>query len=452
MDARIALEGGVGNLAGAKLDALRDAFSGDRYETWRRCSLAALYTGSEAADVTGNLRRNRSFRLSLVEDEGRIVLDLESAPASAFADGKIIRDIRQHLFAVLRDLSYAHAAGLQGNGLHLKSSAAVTEAVFRMLRNARLVDAPPVRNLVVCWGGHALDGDEYAYARAVGRSLGLRELDVCTGGGAGAMKGATEGALLGHARQRTVGARLVGVVEPTIMVADAPNPFVRELVVMPDVEKRLEAFVRLAHGIVVFPGGVGTAEELLYILSILLSPGNEALELPLIVTGPARSKAWMSQMHAFIGATLGAAAQERYSIVVDDPQAVAQRLAGPTAGARQTGTDPGNRHAFNHRIDIPFDLQQPFEVTHESMGALELHRDQPVERLAIQLRRVFSGIGTGNVREAGLRRVRENGPFVLRGDSELLAALDGLLADFANQRRMASLDSEGYTPCYKIAV
>ena len=29
---------------------------------------------------------------------------------------------------------------------------------------------------------------------------------------------------------------------------------------MPDMEKRLEAFVRIGHGIVVFPGGVGTAE------------------------------------------------------------------------------------------------------------------------------------------------------------------------------------------------
>jgi len=27
---------------------------------------------------------------------------------------------------------------------------------------------------------------------------------------------------------------------------------------MPDIEKRLEAFLRLAHGIIVFPGGVGT--------------------------------------------------------------------------------------------------------------------------------------------------------------------------------------------------
>ena len=44
---------------------------------------------------------------------------------------------------------------------------------------------------------------------------------------------------------------------------------------MPDIEKRLEAFVRLGHGIVVFPGGVGTAEEILYLLGILLHPDNK---------------------------------------------------------------------------------------------------------------------------------------------------------------------------------
>ena len=452
MDALIPLENGVGNLAGATTDRLRDAFSGDRYETWRRCSLAALYSGSEHDDVTGVLRRNRDFRISIVEHEGRIALDLENAPAAAFSDGRIIRNVRQNLIAVLRDLAYACEAGLGGNGHPPESSAAATEAVFRMLRNARLVDTDPAPDLAVCWGGHALDRSEYEYAQAVGHSLGSRELDVCTGGGAGAMKGATEGALLGHAGQRTAGARLIGVVEPTIMVADAPNPFVRELVVMPDVEKRLEAFVRLAHGIVVFPGGVGTAEELLYILSILLRPGNEAVELPLIVTAPASSEAWLRRMHSFIGATLGTAAQQRYSVVLDDPDAVAERLANPASDARMTGSDPDLRPSFNRRIDIPWELQQPFEATHESMAALALHPDQPVEQLAAELRRVFSGIGTGNVREAGLRRIRDRGPFMLRGDREVLVALDGLLAEFANERRMPSLDSADYVPCYEIAV
>ena len=54
---------------------------------------------------------------------------------------------------------------------------------------------------------------------------------------------------------------------------------------MPDIEKRLEAFVRLAHGIVVFPGGVGTAEEILYLLGILLEPANAGQPLKVVLTG-----------------------------------------------------------------------------------------------------------------------------------------------------------------------
>ena len=46
---------------------------------------------------------------------------------------------------------------------------------------------------------------------------------------------------------------------PGIIAAESPNPIVNHLVIMPDIEKRLEAFVRMAHGIIVFPGGVGTA-------------------------------------------------------------------------------------------------------------------------------------------------------------------------------------------------
>ena len=70
------------------------------------------------------------------------------------------------------------------------------------------------------------------------------------------------------------GGRYLGISEPGIIAAESPNPIVNDLVIMPDIEKRLEAFVRTGHGIIVFPGGAGTAEEILYILGILLHPDN----------------------------------------------------------------------------------------------------------------------------------------------------------------------------------
>ena len=59
----------------------------------------------------------------------------------------------------------------------------ITDAVFHILRNAgtrALHDNP---NLIVCWGGHSIEREEYDYTKEVGYDLGLRGLDVCTAAG-----------------------------------------------------------------------------------------------------------------------------------------------------------------------------------------------------------------------------------------------------------------------------
>src|SRR5690606_38616068 len=164
-----------------------------------------------------------------------------------------------------------------------------TNAVFHVLRNARVLDRKIRPNLVVCWGGHSIGESEYQYTKKVGYEMGLRGLDVCTGCGPGAMKGPMKGATIGHAKQRISTGRYIGISEPGIIAAEPPNAIVNQLVVMPDIEKRLEAFVRMAHGVVVFPGGVGTLEEILYLLGLLLDPDNAAQPLPVILTGPESS-------------------------------------------------------------------------------------------------------------------------------------------------------------------
>ena len=103
---------------------------------------------------------------------------------------------------------------------------------------------------------------------------------------------------------------------------------------------------------------------------------------------------------------------------------------------------------FNWLLRIPLDLQQPFEPTHERMAALDLRRDTPPHVLAADLRRAFSGIVAGNVKEQGMRLIEEHGPFELHGDPELLRPLDGLLEGFVRERRM-KLAGE-YRPCYRL--
>ena len=77
------------------------------------------------------------------------------------------------------------------------------------------------------------------YAKAVGYELGLRGLDICTGCGPGAMKGPMKGAAISHAKQRVNNGRYLVFSEPGIIAAESPNPIVNELVILPDIEKRL---------------------------------------------------------------------------------------------------------------------------------------------------------------------------------------------------------------------
>src|ERR1700684_1464859 len=125
------------------------------------------------------------------------------------------------------------------------------------------------------------------------------------------MKGPMKGATIGHSNQHIVDGRYLGITDPVIIAAEPPNPIVSQLVIMPDIEKRLEAFVRLGHGIVVFPGGAGTAEEILYLLGILLDPANSEQPLPVVLTGPRASAAYFDKIAQFIDGTLGPGALTR---------------------------------------------------------------------------------------------------------------------------------------------
>jgi predicted Rossmann-fold nucleotide-binding protein len=451
MDAVIAPEGSLEILSRVEASRLRDAGEGGLYELWRQCSLAVLNSGASDDDVRKILSRHESFRIAVVEHEGGIGLELKNAPDIAFVRKQMIRGIREHLFAVLRDLLYAHEDLSSNPRFDLRTSHGITDAVFHILRNARVVRAHEEPKLVVCWGGHAIDREEYDYTKVVGYHLGLEGLDICTGCGAGAMKGPMKGATVGHAKQRIRTGRYLGMTEPTIIAAESPNPICNELVILPDMEKRLEAFVRMAHGIVIFPGGVGTAEETLYLLGILLSPNNDDERLPLVLTGPPSSKAYFERLHAFIGETLGPVAQRRYKVILADPGAVAAEIVRGLERVRADREAKDNAYFYNWDLDIGLDFQHPFEATHASMARLELHRDQPGHDLAVNLRRAFSGIVAGNVREAGIRLVEEYGPFELRGDPKIIGALDRLLNDFVAQRRMRISDPTAYVPCYRIA-
>ena len=417
-------------------------------ELFRRCALAILDTDGVADDARQLYETYPDFRLKVVPEPRGLKLELYNAPRGAFVDGRMIAGIQRHLFSALRDIVYTQHKVEQW-AFDLSSPAGITDSVFRILRNAHVVRSDMQPNLVVCWGGHAIPLPEYDYSKTVGYSLGLRGFDICTGCGAGAMKGPMKGAAIAHAKQLNRDARFIGVSEPGIIASESPNAIVNELVILPDIEKRLEAFVRIAHGIIVFPGGVGTAEEILFLLGIKLHPDNADLELPLIFTGPADSAGYFHRIDAFLRAAIGDDVAAHYEIICGDAPAVARAMKRGVKAARRQRIERSESFSFHWNLHVPEALQQPFLPTHGNMAALALHREQPRHRLIAELRRAFSGIVAGNVKEFGLRAVEEHGPFQLRGDPDLVEGLGALLAAFARDGRM-KIDPSSYRPCFEL--
>jgi predicted Rossmann-fold nucleotide-binding protein len=449
VDTQLSPDGRLDILTKAEVQKLLDTRHGGLYRLFRNCALAVLNCGNDTDDGKELLERFKSFEINIIQRERGIKLDLKGAPASAFVDGTMIKGIHENLFSVLRDILYVHDEIDHNVNFDMECSTGITDAVFYILRNAKLLHPHLNPNLVVCWGGHSISREEYDYSKNVGHELGLREMDICTGCGPGAMKGPMKGATIGHAKQRIHNGRYLGITEPGIIAAEAPNPIVNDLVILPDIEKRLEAFVRLGHGIIVFPGGAGTTEEILYLLGILLHPDNAEIPFPLIFTGPARSAEYFRQIDDFIAATLGPDAQKHYKIIIDDPRRVAQEMLAGITKVRAFRKSKGDAYYFNWLLKIDHAFQQPFLPTHENMRNLSLHKNQEIHLLAANLRRAFSGVVAGNVKHDGICAIEKYGKFEIHGDQDIMRPMDALLTSFVAQSRM-KLPGKTYIPCYRI--
>ncbi|RUM52651.1 MAG: LOG family protein [Methylococcus sp.] len=416
-------------------------------DLFRCCALAVLNTGNTCDNAAEIFEAYNDFSIEVSGTPGPRLI-VVNAPASAFIDGRMIEGIRQHLFSVLRDVVYIGTATKGSTHYSLSDGQDMSNVIFQILKQAHVMDPRMEPNLAVCWGGHSISRTEYDYSKEVGYHLGLRGIDICTGCGPGAMKGPMKGAAVGHAKQRNANARHIGLTEPGIIAAEPPNPVVTHLVILPDIEKRLEAFLRLGHCMVVFPGGVGTLEEILYLMGVLLDPANAGQCLPVVFTGPESSVGYFSRLDRFLVFCLGAHVREKYTIIIGNPVGAGVAISRRMEDARDRRRIDNNSYYFNWMLKIPEAHQQPFTVTHESVAGLRLTRSLPVHELVVELRKAFSAIVTGNVKDHGIRTIRKNGPFQLTGELDLAQALDELLIALATEGRMKLKGK--YQPCYTI--
>ena len=420
---------------------------GELFTVFRHCALAILNTDSEGDVYQETDDDYQDFDIQLIPQSRGLRIELFNAPPQSFVDGKMIRGIQEHLFSALRDIVYTDFK-ITGTQTQPTSSADTTNTVFRILRNAQVVRPNEPPSMVVCWGGHSIPRDEYDYAKDVGYELGLRGLNIVTGCGIGAMKAPMKGAAVGHAKQQIKDGRYIGISEPGIISSESPNAIVNELIIMPDIEKRLEAFVRLAHSIIVFPGGVGTVEEILYLLGIVMHPDNDEA-IPLIFAGPDTCAEYFQELVSFLKDCLGDDVENHFQVFLGSPQKVGKNVRASVEAVHERRSTSNQAFYFNWELNIPPSLQEPFIPTHANMAALDLSASAPKHQLASSLRSAFSGIVAGNVKEFGIEQVRAHGPYKLTGNKDFMSSMDRLLRAMARDGRMKLSEGE-YQPCYQL--
>ncbi len=444
--------GSMALLTKNEADAISLSGKGELYELYRNCSLAVLNSGNITDNSADLLENSKDFEINIIRNERGLKLELVNPPESAIVDGIVIKKLRNHLYSVLRDIiQLTNLSSLLNASVKSQfddESDYITHLIFIILRNAQVLKAGAKPNIAVCWGGHSICKEEYDYAYKVGFEMGLRYIDICTGCGPGVMEAPMKGSLQGYSQQcAQEKCRLIGLTEPSIIAAEPPNTMVDDLIILPDIEKRLEAFVRLGHTLIIFPGGPGTAEELLYILSIKLHPENKHNFIPLILTGNKQSEDYFKALEDFLITCFGKEITRYYDLIIDDPVAVANKVKKNNESVFDHRTITHDSYCFNWTMKIPYELQIANTVTHEFMSSLNLTKDQEDWKLAANLRSAFSGIVAGNVKDYGIQAVKKKGPFVLHGDKMIIDELGKLLENFIKQHRIL-LSQKEYKPCY----
>ncbi len=448
------------SLSPFEIDALFEASHEGETDLLRQCVLAVLNSGEESDDIRAISKRAEDFSVDIIRTAGGIELKLANAPLKAFVVytqtfkgqsvgvPKMIEGLRRHVFAVIRDLVFIKSEISRTGKFNLNTPEGITDAVFLMLRNAGIFNKTGRHKVVVCFGGHSIGEEEYAYTKEVGYECGLRLMDIVTGCGTGAMKGPMEGATIAHAKQRIKDGRYIGITEPGIIASEAPNAIVDPLVIMPDIEKRLEAFVRLGHGTIIFPGGAGTAEELVYLLGILSHPKNKDIPFPLILTGPKSSESFFEHIDSFVRATLGNEAASKYKIIPADPEKVAREINRGLLQVKDSRELLSNSYYFNRSLYIPPVFQEPYTPSYKAAESLSVDPSKQTFEFAASLRRFFSAVVWGNVKPEGVKAVEQNGPFKVTGDPAILSQVDELIKAFIEQKRMRLVGE--YVPVYEI--
>lgn len=284
-------------------------------------------------------------------------------------------------------------------------------------------------------GGHSISRAEYKAVAEWATLLALMDpgTSFITGCGEGVMRAPFTGADVAHTRSKNSGfAQNIGLTEIGILWKEAPNPRVQHHFTAPDIESRMEAFVRMSHQLVAFPGGVGTFEEIMTNLGILMHPDNAGIEMPFYLVerrqGP---NSYMDRADQFLRTCFGDRLNGVYKLcsVSGSMESAALEMI---QDRKRLGFYSNPKQLWNDDLVMPEDLGQPFHPTPDRMSELELgavSSNADAYQLMVDLRRLFSAVVHWTVKDQegfkawnGHRPKLEGDPLILKGFHELVCS------------------------------
>lgn len=371
----------------------------------------------------------RDMQVRVERKNGDYVLVCTGVPRDCLYDGEhVIEQSVEQVSSALRDIVFPPPGS--GSATSEERSAYVKKFV----EHAGLLYRGERGLVAFTWGGHRVSREEYDFAKSVAYWLGLflPDMENITGCGEGIMKAPFKGVQVAYGKQRTFrrfGLRdYIGFTEQGILAAEAPNELVNRLLVFPTIEQRMEAFIRASHRGRAHPGGPGTIEEIMTMLAVLSTPGNEKIPFSFELVEESGGR-YFKQLDEYLTLCFKDALDGLYEVFCCDPQTYARHVA-------ETTRKLSMRYLWNDNFFFEERLQHPFEVTFESMEALDLSRDQEAFSLLINLRRFFSAVVHLSVKDPDMLDAWGDERPLIRGDKDILRATDELVRKLERQGRI----------------
>jgi len=391
-----------------------------------------------------------NLTIELKPDKSLLRIVLRGVPHEKLVKGKLIKIKERQILCGIRDLLVSRQYPLND-----KSHESLTQYIFHFVRSAEvLTRTDRERNelgRVMIQGGHHIPRHEKIHHKRLGYGIGLLGLELITGSGPGSMEEPMKGAIRGY-QMNCLERKFIGITEDGIISGEPCNDYIDHLIVFPDIEKRLEAFIRMSRAGIIFPGGPGTFEEILTILWIKTHPLNKFFRFPLYCCQPQQSGNYFKNIFAFLHECFDIDFErEGYLRYFEsETEDKTNPLLDPRRVSYEIEAEMRDCLTFNERrsrkiqrifsplwdwdVYFPSELQHPLIISKELIEGLEFSRKMPMEKLFYSIRSLSSAIVECNVRNRNF--IKEQGVFKLRGDKTMLKRLDELFQSFAEEKRM----------------